>query len=137
MTFSICNASLAVNKSGRGACPRSSNPSKGGGKPLFLTCSFHSSRLMGKSLLLDFLQRTDAALTNGWVALPFTNSGRIVPAALTFLAVSNRYRDRNALAVLHAAKLHLRHDEQIPQITLMLPEQFERASRSPQCDLCF
>jgi hypothetical protein len=29
-----------MNKSGRGACPRSSNPSHSGGKPLFLTCSF-------------------------------------------------------------------------------------------------
>ena len=28
-----------MNKSGRGACPRSSNPSNSGGKPLFLTCS--------------------------------------------------------------------------------------------------
>ena len=28
-----------MNKSGRGACPRSSNPSSSGGKPLFLTCS--------------------------------------------------------------------------------------------------
>src|SRR6476660_9137325 len=27
------------NKSGRGACPRTSNPSNSGGKPLFLTCS--------------------------------------------------------------------------------------------------
>ena len=28
-----------MNKSGRGACPRLSNPGNSGGKPLFLTCS--------------------------------------------------------------------------------------------------
>src|SRR5262245_20196001 len=85
--------------------------------------------------LLDLLQCRDAALANRRVTLRFTDARRIVPAALALLAVRNRDRNRNALTFRRAAKLNLRHDEQIPQVTLMPLKQFERAPRSLQRDL--
>src|SRR6185295_8204023 len=48
---------LEMNKSGRGACPRSSNPTNSGGKPLFLTCS----SLLGHPLQDFFLIRATRA----------------------------------------------------------------------------
>src|ERR1041385_5151053 len=76
--------------------------------------------------LLNFLQCRNTSLTDRWVALGFTNTRRIVPAALAFLTV--RAGDRDGDTVPSTPKLHVRHDEQIPQITLMPLKQFKRTA---------
>src|ERR1044071_9439906 len=78
-----------------------------GKKSDFLSVSIRGS-------FFDLPQSTGAAFTNRGIAFPFTDARRIVPAALALLALRHRDCNRNAFAFPSTAKLHLRHDEQIP-----------------------